>query len=159
MKKRILSMLLVLALVLSFVPTVVIAEGGDHIHCLCGENTTKDTVCAECGSEAVVWTAWDGATALKDLSAGNYYLTTDIVVTAVQIVQKTIAIDLCGHKITGNDNRFLYIYGATMSITDCVGTGEISGFADTLTSYCQAPSASALGKEIRAESNKQAESP
>ena len=45
MKKRILAMLLALVLMFSLLPSVVIAEGEEHIHCLCGANTVKDTVC------------------------------------------------------------------------------------------------------------------
>ena len=134
MKKKILSMLLVVILVISMLPSVVIAEGETHIHCLCGANMTKDTVCADCGSEAVEWTAWDGMTAMKNLESGNYYLTQNIEVTAVQVIQNNIAIDLCGHDITGSGNRLLYINGATVSITDCTTgddkIGGITGFAN-----------------------------
>ena len=41
MKKRLLAMLLALVLVFSLLPGVAIAEGEEHVHCLCGATKTK----------------------------------------------------------------------------------------------------------------------
>ena len=134
MKKRLLAMVLALVLVFSLLPGVAIAEGEEHIHCMCGANTEKDTLCAECETYAVVWTAWDGTTAPSALAAGYYYLTADLRITYREIISADIAIDLCGHDIYGEDNRAFYINGATMSITDCTDVeeeiGQIRNFAN-----------------------------
>ena len=136
MKKfvKFLAMLLALVLVFSLLSTMAIAEGEEHVHCLCGTSSEKGTVCAECKTEAVAWTAWDGTTALKDLAEGNYYLTTDIEVASVQVISRDIAIDLCGHDITGAGKRFMHINGVSVSLVDCTDVeeevGQITGFAN-----------------------------
>ena len=128
MLKRILSLVLSLVLVLSMVPvsSSVTAEGAEHVHCMCGEETTKDATCASCGTKAVVWTGIDKMPATS--APGNYYLTKDITAAPAEYPSGTFAFCLCGHKITSsNGKRIIGLTGATMSFTDCGTTGLITG--------------------------------
>ena len=121
MKKRILAILLALALMLSLLPSVVIAEGEEpHIHCLCGSNKTKGTVCSECGSEAVEWT---GITALPANDRdGYYYLTDTITKTTARDFSHNVAFCLNGHNIeTVGEGCMGIKNGGVVSITDCDG--------------------------------------
>ena len=108
MTKRLLSLMLALMMVLSMLPVVgVSAEGTEHVHCLCGEETTKGNTCEECKTEAVVWEATDSL----PTADGNYYLTGDVS-AAAQFLNNNEKISLClhGHKVTSAaGKKFLYL--------------------------------------------------
>ena len=127
MKKRLLAMLLALVLVFSLLPSVVIAEGEEHVHCLCGADKTKGTVCAECGSEAVVW----DATSSMPNTTGHYYLSGPVTAEKVIINNsQNVAVCLHGNTITSTTgNKIAYIAGgATLTITDCAEVqGSLTG--------------------------------
>ena len=122
MKKRLLAMLLALVLVFSLVPGTVIAEGGEHVHCLCGKETAKGAVCPSCGSEAVVWTA----TSTMPTASGHYYLTGPVSAGA-QFLNGGEQISLCLHGQTVTSaagKKFLYLNKNNVyNITDCTATG------------------------------------
>ena len=123
MKKRLLAMLLALVLVFSLVPGTVIAEGGEHVHCLCGKETAKGAVCPSCGSEAVVWTA----TSTMPTASGHYYLTGPVSAGA-QFLNGGEQISLCLHGQTVTSaagKKFLYLNKNNVyNITDCTASVE-----------------------------------
>ena len=108
---------------LSLTETVVPASHKDH--CLCGGlgKVGDHTSCSN-----VTWTEWTDATKLPT-EAGNYYLSTDVTLTAVWRKDGT-SINLClnGHTITGcTSNRVFTLQNNTVSICDCSAekTGKI----------------------------------
>ena len=153
MKKTILALLLVMALV-CFAAVTVSADETAHEHCVCCGNVSGNDAHT---CESVVWTPISEAlteagltTETADfgkLPSGNYYLDTDIIVTATNTIgtytnvkdgsttidrtyiTKEIAIDLNGHNITTTASRVFgnVYYGSKLVIADCVGTGTITG--------------------------------
>ena len=117
MKKRLLAMVLALVLVFSLLPGVVIAEGEEHVHCLCGVNTEKGTVCEECDSEAVVWT---GTNKLPTTN-GNYYLTESISDEKAVINGTHVSLCLHGKTVTSKTGiKLAYVAGGgSLKLTDC----------------------------------------
>ncbi len=131
MKKRLLAMLLALVLVFSLLPSVVIAEGEEHVHCLCGANKTKGTTCAECHSEAVVWTPTDTMPA-NGTGDRYFYLTKAVKTTEVDYTGGHTAICLHGQQLSPTGARVAEVYSgsAVLTITDCDGDetkGTITG--------------------------------
>lgn len=129
MNKRILASFLALVLAFSMLPSAVIAEGEEHIHCLCGVNTEKGTVCEECGGKAVVWTAWEATNALPE-GDGYFYLTEDV--TAEKAEYRSVNTVICLHGkdiVSATGERHIDIYkNGILSITDCAETaGQICG--------------------------------
>ena len=124
MKKRLLAMLLALVLVFSLLPGAAIAEGEEHVHCLCGAEKTKGTVCTACDSEAVVWTA----SSTMPTASGHYYLTGNVS-AAAQFLNGGEQISLCLHGQTVTSaigKKFLYLNNNNVyNITDC--TAEVVG--------------------------------
>ncbi len=124
MKKRILSILLALCMVLGFMPTIAFAED-DHTHCICGgENSVGDHT----AHTAVTWT---GVSSLSEITAaGNYFLKNDVTFSDTW----TCSIDgvnLClnGKTITSTKlgNAIRIFAGESLSITDCRETvGKIT---------------------------------
>ena len=121
MKRKVLSLLLTLALCLSLVPlTAVPVHADSHTH--------------------EGWTAWNTANALPT-EAGNYYLTTDVTVTGAQhnawsAPAGTTSICLEGHTIkyagSTNGNVMRVYSGSTLHIYDKDdNSGKITGGAAT----------------------------
>ena len=121
------SMLLVLFMLLTLLPTAAFAAG--HQHCVCGESAENCTHGFSEGDE-IQWQPLDNITAFTDekIPEGNYYLTQDINMRETGVWLWTIEGDvkLClnGHSlgIDGNDNttgRFLLAEGASLAICDC----------------------------------------
>ena len=110
-------MLLALVLVFSLIPGVVIAEGEEHVHCLCGANTVKNTVCEECDSEAKVWT---GVNKLPTTS-GYYYLTESISDEKAVVNGTHVNLCLHGKTVTSKTGiKLAYVAGGgSLKLTDC----------------------------------------
>lgn len=115
--KKILSMLIALALCVTLIPPASFATD-THSHPVCG------TTCSHTGSEAHTseeWTAWSYASALPS-AAGNYYLTVDVTLAdAWEVPLGTVNLCLNSHTVTGaSDKNALNIAdGATFNLTDC----------------------------------------
>ena len=125
--RRMLSLALVLAMVLSLVPVGMVAAEAEHVHCMCGLETTKDATCAECGTKAVVFT---GVEAMPS-TPGNYYLKKDVSATPTFLTSGEYSICLCGHNLTSAaGKRILDVAkaGTKLTITDCQETvGSVTG--------------------------------
>ena len=123
MRKRLIASLLALVLVFSLLPGVVIAEDDAHIHCLCGQTTQKDTLCAQCGEKAVAWIA----SSTMPTESGNYYLTGPVSAGA-QFLNNGEKISLCLHGQTVTSaagKKFLYLNKQNVyNITDCTATTQ-----------------------------------
>ena len=115
MKKRFLSLLLCLVLVLGLLPTVAFAEE-DHTHCVCGDTACTDTA----HGEAIKWT---GISSLSEITkAGNYYLKNDVTLSTFWEC-KIDGVNLClnGKTVTRDDGEtpIRINSGASLAITDC----------------------------------------
>ena len=140
MKKRILSILLTLCIILCFVPTGTFAayESGisspaanseEHTHCICsgaaniGDHTQHtDTY----------WTPWTSTDSLPT-KAGSYYLMNNITLTydldrgGFWTANENINICLNGKTISSNAYALRSGKSAALSVTDCGGSGKIIG--------------------------------
>lgn len=85
------------------------------------------TYCEHCGQTVTTWEPWDGTTT----ATGHFYLSGTVTVNNGQISVgsgKDMVIDLRGQKIIASGNRAFFVGGgATLSIQDSVGGGEITG--------------------------------
>lgn len=102
--------------------TVTVAEHIDH--CVCGDhaNGMKNHTCA-----TVEYTAWGNTDAEKaslPTTAGNYYLVSDITLSAAQKISSGVTVSLClnGHSIESTARVFA-LYG-TLNLTDCGSESE-----------------------------------
>jgi len=127
MKKRVLSMLMALVMLITMLPTTALAS---HSHCVCGGSVT---VGGHTHENITSWVAWDGTdkdnvTQGDQLTAGSYYLTGNVGVNSVTIVG-TVNLCLNGHTITTTNSygAFYVKSGAILNICDCSTTqpGEI----------------------------------
>lgn len=96
--------------------TVTVKEHQDH--CACGGHAKgmKNHTC----KTLTGWQAWGDTAAEKTklpTSAGNYYLVSDITLSASQKLYGTINLCLNGYNITGS-SRPVNLYG-TLHLTDC----------------------------------------
>lgn len=101
-----------------------------HSHCVCGTEGCAD-------HETVAYTEWNDATKLPE-TAGNYYLTTDVVVSyRASLSDGDVKLCLNGHSITAaasytNSRAFYLRNAAKLTLTDCnENAGKISGFTST----------------------------
>lgn len=141
MKKRLLSMLLVLAMVLSMVPVSVSAA---DVHTPGTHNAAGK--CQKC-NKTVTWTAWgdDAAEKTSLPTTGHYYLTDNV---DMRSGTRTVASDLClclnGYTITGPQkertlavaaaNKFIALFDCTATNVNGVYTaGRITGGKNTTT--------------------------
>ena len=110
MTKRILAFLLVLAMVASFVPVMAAGAETDPLQA----HTEHDGT----------WTKWDNGSAMPT-AAGNYYLTTDVELTAAWVTSGEITVCLNGHHIrqTAANQRVIDVNG-TLSVYDCTAHYE-----------------------------------
>lgn len=150
MKKRILSVMVALCLCLSVLPAA--ASDGDegtgestgtvqHEHYICGGDTCTN-VGHNC-SDKVNFTAWtddlaasqngEGKTAATSLpkTTGNYYLENDVTLSSRWTIANGCDIKLClnGKTLTADNKNVgdtITIEGK-LTITDCKGTGKITG--------------------------------
>ena len=142
MKKRLLSILLCLVMVLGLVPAnTFAAETTAHTHCVCGKSD-----CAG-GTGHDETTEWIGVSHLYDIkTSGNYYLTKNVTLDDRWLVTSDTAnINLClnGKTVTrtGNDsihNTLIFIMNESvnLTITDCQKyAGKITRNNDGSTIY------------------------
>ena len=140
MKKRLISILLTLCIILCFVPTGTFAayesgissyeaNSGEHTHCICsgaaniGDHTQHtDTY----------WTPWTSTDSLPT-KAGSYYLMNNITLTydldrgGFWTANENINICLNGKTISSNAYALRSGKSAALSVTDCGGSGKIIG--------------------------------
>ena len=148
MAKRILAMLLVMAMVFSVLPTGVFAEGegqgqpGQPAPQALTAHDDSQHKCERClgagktdAEATITWTKWgdDAAekTKLPDGSDGNtHYVLVDNIQVAAQtsVSSKDITICLNGKQVTttGNCNTFEMSGTGKVRITDCTGTGTLT---------------------------------
>ena len=124
MKKRILAMLLCVAMVMAILPISVVGETVQHAeHCLCGTGQS-----AQCAHSAAQWQPWEG-TGLPNES-GNWYLTGPVTVSAATALTAGDDVKLClnGQTITMTGAAQIYHVsgGAKLTITDCAGSGRLT---------------------------------
>ena len=114
MRKWILFTLLILLVCLLATP----AAAQEHSHCLCGGSceTLEGHSCAD-----ITWKPLPaGTTDFGKLEAGNYYLTSDVVVKSASDITKDLSICLNGFDITTSASRcFGNTKAVTLNITDC----------------------------------------
>ena len=114
MKRRLLSVLLVMAMVLSMVPATVTAADvhvkGTH---------AANAVCQKCKA-AKTWTAWTSTTTLP--TAGHYYLTGDVTVSDQTKNTDNLCLCLNGYTINGPQSNKVFssvVSGKAIAIMDC----------------------------------------
>lgn len=99
-----------------------VALKATHSHCLYGHT--------DCGEhEELGWTAWTDSTSLPS-AGGNYYLATDVTLTATAEFTADTSICLNGHTITGSGSaRVIRVKElVTFNLTDCQDEqGSITG--------------------------------
>lgn len=110
-----------------------------HKHYLCGGSTCNGAGGHTC--EETIFTKWSDAANLPD-SAGNWYLTTDVVISAAWEPQDGTVLDLNGHSIAVNGtatqgtNAITVKKGVRFTLTDCNGDDGVHRF----TKYVQTTS-------------------
>lgn len=110
-----------------------------HKHYLCGGSTCNGAGGHTC--EETIFTKWSDAANLPD-SAGNWYLTTDVVISAAWEPKDGTVLDLNGHSIAVNGtatqgtNAITVKKGVRFTLTDCNGDDGVHRF----TKYVQTPS-------------------
>lgn len=123
MKKRIVSMLLALALCLGLLPGAVFAADEHTSHPICG------ATCADGGNHQDV--DWIGVTELTNsMAAGNYYLKDNVTITATWKPKDGTTLCLNGHYI------YAKVWGAaiqvnsyvTFTLTDCTEMETKAGY-------------------------------
>lgn len=145
MKKRLFSILLSICMVLTMIP---MAGGGvfaqttkttEHKHCVCGAE--HQTIGDHKNIDEKTFTEWTdtlaeeqngaGNTASNSLptTAGNYYLTKDVVISETWKPADGTVLCLNGKTITGEvkDKYVIYITNGSFDLTDCCrNTGSIA---------------------------------
>lgn len=127
MKKRILSLLLVLALCAALLPAAVLAEGVAHSHCVCG--ASHKIIGDHANPDGHEFEPWDNATKLPD-KTGYYYLTRPVSAARGWNVPENVEIVLClnGYTIStesgtyGTSNMIYIPEGSKLTLTDCSDT-------------------------------------
>ncbi|MBO5868729.1 MAG: hypothetical protein J6Q54_07475, partial [Oscillospiraceae bacterium] len=118
MNKRVISLLLILAMLASFIIMPTYAIGG--------ERTTAVTEVCPCGCgeklEDVTWKPW----AAKP-GSGHYYLTGDYVMEEFNVISgESTVLDLRGYTITTQEKTRLFTVNGYLAILDTVGGGRVS---------------------------------
>ena len=136
MKKRILSMLLAIAMVCSLLPTAVFAEEAHTEHCICGAAHASVGDHEEEDEKTFNAISTDGELVTAATTGGNYYLANDIELAGTINVTGNLTLCLNGNTLSpasGFTGRAIEVEsGATLVLTDCKDTGAITGFAH----YC-----------------------
>ncbi len=102
----------------------------DHFHCACnGKAVGAGTHTCD---DSTGWSAWENPRRLP--TSGNWYLTTDVTLEdKVTIpVNSTLSLCLNGHTVSGQTTGTSSVFNVNtgLTITDCVGGGEIIGNTD-----------------------------
>lgn len=105
MKKKLISLFTAMCLILGTLGTFTAfaddaTESPKHIHKICADENCSET------HEDIEWTAWDSDTSLPD-TAGNYYLTKDVAVSATWNITNSIKLCLNGHIIMTDNPKNL----------------------------------------------------
>lgn len=142
MKKRLFSILLSICMVLTMIPMAgggVFAQTTEHKHCVCGAE--HQTIGDHKNIDEKTFTEWTdtlaeeqngaGNTASNSLpaTAGNYYLTKDVVISETWKPADGTVLCLNGKTITGEakDKYVIYITNGSFDLTDCSqNTGSIA---------------------------------
>ena len=139
MKKRLLSVLLLVCMVLTLLPTAAFAgdvhehealPAATHTHCFCGGSVNAGD---HTSHSNVTYTAWTGRSSIFAKSDTAYvYLTKNITLDSHFYIQegKTLYLCLNGHTLNLDEyNILVYNRGGTLYLCDCSAdkTGTISG--------------------------------
>lgn len=127
--KKVLSVLLALAMVLSMVPVSVTAVGTVEASAYAGTHTTTGHTCDECG--ATEWQPWPTSGELP--TEGHYYLTQNVEHTKMPQIPAGKELHLClnGYVINKTTtNRIFSVAeaGAELVITDCTACKDSEGY-------------------------------
>jgi len=127
--KQLLSIVLCLTLVLTYIPLTALAKE-THSHPICGKAHTDigdhTGACAD-----ITWTEWDSVNSMPT-EAGAYYLDGDVTLSSSWEIPEGVEISLClnGHSLSGNNAvRVVTINKtATLNLCDCstAQTGKIT---------------------------------
>ena len=133
MKKKVLSILLTLCLLVSLVPLPAMATGN-------GEKTVPTSTIAEgqnCDGHHDGWTCINNANVgelvplidlqsdEKGIASGNFYLSEDIDQITTMVIQNGITVNLClnGHDLKQQESRYFPVIviepGGTLNLYDC----------------------------------------
>ena len=130
MKKRILSIITCLALCLCLAPLLAAeaeAVEGHAAHCVCGKGSSE-TVDGHTHSASMP--EWTGtATLSNDMSAGYYYLTANVQLTAPWTPADGTVLCLNGHTITAPSNSYAMHVSNKFTLTDC-SDDKTEGYLD-----------------------------
>ena len=141
MKKRLLSVLLLVCMVLTLLPTAALAgdmhehealPAATHTHCFCGGSVNADD---HANHEDVTYTAYNNASSLKQILKSDSddviyaYLTNNITLDRLYLPEgKTLYLCLNGHRITFDEYQVTLNNNTTLYLCDCSTekTGTIS---------------------------------
>ena len=139
MKKRLLSVLLLVCMVLTLLPTAAFAEdmhehdalpAATHTHCYCGGSVNAGD---HTSHEDVTYTAYNNASSLKQILKSDdviyAYLTNNITLDRLYLPEgKTLYLCLNGHRITFDEYQVTLNNNTTLYLCDCSTekTGTIS---------------------------------
>lgn len=124
MRRRILSFILTLCMVMALMPATMQVSAADHDnHCICGANHTNIGEHIAESKPSGGWTEWNNASALPD-TPGHYYLTTNVTVSMSWSPVDGTVLCLNGHTITGNGSvitvgNYSSEAGVNFTLTDC----------------------------------------
>ena len=120
MKKRILSIVLSIVMLVSLLPTTALAlETPAHAH----------DMSVDCGGSGVTFEPWDGT---GTFPGGNVYLTKNITLTEALTISGTVNLCLNGHSITHSGRRTITVSeDATLNICDCGSGGSVTNSGST----------------------------
>lgn len=139
MKKRLLSVLLLVCMVLTLLPTAALAgdmhehealPAAAHTHCFCGGSVNAGD---HTSHEDVTYTAYNNASSLKQILKSDdviyAYLTNNITLDRLYLPEgKTLYLCLNGHRITFDEYQVTLNNNTTLYLCDCSTekTGTIS---------------------------------
>ncbi len=139
MKKRLLSVLLLVCMVLTLLPTAALAgdmhehealPAAAHTHCYCGGSVNAGD---HTSHEDVTYTAYNNASSLKQILKSDdviyAYLTNNITLDRLYLPEgKTLYLCLNGHRITFDEYQVTLNNNTTLYLCDCSTekTGTIS---------------------------------
>ncbi len=130
MKKRLLSILLCLVIVLGLIPVSAISDStgsGTHTHCVCGKS--------DCGNKSHGGElTWIGIASLREIKGdGNYYLTQSVTIDERWHLFNDENITLClngysircRNSVQGDTMYTTILNHGNLTITDCGSSGTI----------------------------------
>ena len=145
MKKRLLSVLLLVCMVLTLLPTAALAgdmhehdalPAAAHTHCFCGGNVNAGD---HTSHSNVTYKAWNGTSSISYTNNTAYvYLTNNITLNSSLSLQlgKTLYLCLNGYTLNLEGSSYIWIgsKGAALYLCDCSAekTGTVSGGSN----YC-----------------------